>query len=376
MAASSLLIMESPLTVLPSLAVRIGLNEAIFLQQVQYWISREAGFCDEYGRRWIYNTVKQWNVQFPFWSESTIKRTIRSLEKQHVLLSTLIGNAFNKTKAYTIDYERIEALNEEIVHEQVRASIESVQQRVSAPPPMRNVGMAYTEESSASDVLESEYQDIDTAEDDEESQNIKSSDPHAEVKTGLHECQDEPHMGGNLTLTERSAETPVTARVCVLSSRARVTETTTENTHRIRETTTGDVRSFCAALGISGTSLETFIRRYGEEKVRDKARLLEIAMQTKCIRNPTGWLHAALKDDYTFSPVTPRQESTPAQTQPSGRYVPPVPPPAPTPKEQKQEVRQNLHEFLTRQAAADGEGSVFAQEFLRRHGIVDGRASP
>ena len=62
------------------------------------------------------------------------------------------------------------------------------------------------------------------------------------------------------------------------------------------------------------------------------------------------------------------------QTQPPGSYVPPVPPPAP--KEQKQEHRQNLHEFLTRQAAADGEGSVFAQEFLRRHGIVDGRASP
>ena len=97
-------------------------------------------------------------------------------------------------------------------------------------------------------------------------------------------------------------------------------------------------------------------------------------MQTKIIRNPTGWLHAALKENYTFAPVTPRQESTPAQTQPPGSYVPPVPPPAL--KEQKQEHRQNLHEFLTRQAAADGEGSVFAQEFLRRHGIVDGRASP
>ena len=107
MAASSLLISESPLTVQPSLAVLLGLNEAIFLQQLQYWISREAGFCDQYGRRWIYNTVKQWRDQFPFWSESTIKRTIRSLEDQNALLSTTVGDAFNKTKAYTINIDRM-----------------------------------------------------------------------------------------------------------------------------------------------------------------------------------------------------------------------------------------------------------------------------
>lgn len=373
MAASSLLIPESPLTVLPGLAVRIGLNEAIFLQQVQYWISREAGFLDEYGRRWIYNTVKQWRDQFPFWSESTIKRTIRSLEEQNVLISTMIGNQFNKTKAYTIDYDRIEELSENIVHEQVRSSMESAQVRVSVPPPARKGG-EYTEEYVAADVLKSESLDIAPSENDEEGQNVKTSEPHCGVNLTPHGEQDEPRTEVNLTPRTEGAETPVTARVWTPSSRARVTETTTENTHRIRETTTGDVRGLCAALGVSSSSLEQFIRRYGEEKVRDKARLLEIAMQTKIIRNPTGWLHAALKGNYTFAPVTPRQESTPTQTQPPGSYVPSVPPPAP--KEQKQEHRQNLHEFLTRQAAADGEGSVFAQEFLRRHGIVDGRASP
>lgn len=373
MAASSLLIQESPLTVQPNLAVLIGLNEAIFLQQLQYWISREAGICDEYGRRWIYNTVKQWNVQFPFWSESTIKRTIKSLEDQEVMISTVIGNSYNKTKAYTINYELIEELSKKIVHKQYQASIESVDRRISAPPPMREK-IEYTEEASDPDVMQQEYEVTDISEDDTESQNIKTDEPRISVKMTPHGEQDEPRTEVNLTPRTEDAETPVTALVWSPSSRARVTETTTENTHRIRETTTGDVRGLCAALGVSSSSLEQFIRRYGEEKVRDKARLLEIAMQTKIIRNPTGWLHAALKGNYTFAPVTPRQESTPAQTQPPGSYIPPVPPPAP--KEQKQEPRQNLHEFLTRQAAADGEGSVFAQEFLRRHGIVDGRASP
>ena len=373
MAASSLLIQESPLTVQPNLAVLIGLNEAIFLQQLQYWISREAGICDEYGRRWIYNTVKQWNVQFPFWSESTIKRTIKSLEDQEVMLSTVIGNSYNKTKAYTINYELIEELSEKIVHKQFQESVESVDRRISAPPPMREQ-MEYVEDVHAPEDTQPEHEAADISEDNIESQKVKSGEPRISVKMTPHGEQDEPRTEVNLTPRTEDAETPVTARVWSPSSRTRVTETTTENTHRIRETTTGDVRDLCAALGVSSSSLEQFIRRYGEEKVRDKARLLEIAMQTKIIRNPTGWLHAALKGNYTFAPVTPRQESTPAQTQPPGSYIPPVPPPAP--KEQKQEPRQNLHEFLTRQAAADGEGSVFAQEFLRRHGIVDGRASP
>ena len=373
MAASSLLIQESPLTVQPNLAVLIGLNEAIFLQQLQYWISREAGICDEYGRRWIYNTVKQWNVQFPFWSESTIKRTIKSLEDQEVMISAVIGNSYNKTKAYTINYELIEELSKKIVHKQYQASIESVDRRISAPPPMREK-MEYTEEASDPDVMQQEYEVTDISEDDIEGQKVKTDEPRISVKMTLHEEQGDPYRSVKMTPQDKASENPITARVRAPSSCARVTETTTENTHRIRGTTTGDVRGLCAALGVSSSSLEQFIRRYGEEKVRDKARLLEIAMQTKIIRNPTGWLHAALKENYTFAPVTPRQESTPTQTQPPGSYIPPVPPPAP--KEQKQEPRQNLHEFLTRQAAADGEGSVFAQEFLRRHGIVDGRASP
>lgn len=369
MAASSLLIPESPLTVLPGLAVRIGLNEAIFLQQVQYWISREAGFLDEYGRRWIYNTVKQWRDQFPFWSESTIKRTIRSLEEQNVLISTMIGNQFNKTKAYTIDYDRIEELSENIVHEQVRSSMESAQVRVSVPPPARKGG-EYTEEYVAADVLKSESLDIAPSENDEEGQNIKTSEPHCGVNLTPHGEQDEPRTEVNLTPRTEGAETPVTARVWTPSSRARVTETTTENTHRIRETTTGDVRGLCAALGVSSSSLEQFIRCYGEEKVRDKARLLEIAMQTKIIRNPTGWLNAALKNGYTFSPENSQRESVPEQKDPPRPYVPPASVSVPTTR--KMTVKRDVQEVLSLQA---DEGSEFAKEFLRRKN-ADGRASP
>ena len=190
-AESILLIPDYPLTVLPNLAVQIGLNEAIFLQQVRYWMTREVGFCDQYGRRWIYNTVRQWRDQFPFWSESTIKRTIRSLEEQHALLSTTVGDAFNKTKAYTINFDLIEELAEKIVHEQRQASIESVERRVSAPPPKRK-NSEYTEEPTVSDGIETEYIAPVATENDIESQNIKLGDPLEEVKMTQHTVQNEP----------------------------------------------------------------------------------------------------------------------------------------------------------------------------------------
>ena len=374
MAATSLLISESPLTVQPNLAVLIGLNEAIFLQQLQYWISREAGICDEYGRRWIYNTVKQWNVQFPFWSESTIKRTIKSLEDQEVMISTVIGNSYNKTKAYTINYELIEELSKKIVHRQFQASIESVDRRISAPPPMREK-MEYTEEASAPDVMKQEYEVTDISEDGTEGQKVKTDEPRISVKMTLHEEQGEPYRSVKMTPQDSPQENPITARDCVPPSRAHVTETTTtENTHRIHETTTGDVRSLCAALGISSPSLERFIRRYGEEKVYEKARFLEIAMQTKTVRNPTGWLHSALKENYTFSPRSPQGEAPSEQTMPALSYVPPAPSSVLT--EQNRTVKRNLREVLAHQIAVEGEGSAFAQEYLRRYGNAEGRSSP
>ena len=102
----NLLISEPPLQVLPSLAVKVGLNEAIILQQFHYWLQRSNKIRD--GHRWIYNSYSEWNKQFPFWSNATIRRAIRSLEKQGFLISGNYNKAgFDKTKWYRIDYERL-----------------------------------------------------------------------------------------------------------------------------------------------------------------------------------------------------------------------------------------------------------------------------
>lgn len=92
---------------MPTLATIIGLNESIVLQQVHYWLKIKEKSQQDYidGRYWVYNTYKQWQEQFPFFSLRTLRRTFTSLEKKGLLL---VGNynkaGFDKTKWYTIDY--------------------------------------------------------------------------------------------------------------------------------------------------------------------------------------------------------------------------------------------------------------------------------
>lgn len=102
---SKLLINEYPLQVLPGLAKAIGLNEAIILQQIHYWLRHAKVEHD--GRMWIYKTVEKWHEQdFCFWSKDTIKRAITSLKNQNLLLvEQLANNSFDRVNYYSIDYD-------------------------------------------------------------------------------------------------------------------------------------------------------------------------------------------------------------------------------------------------------------------------------
>ncbi|WP_241955553.1 replication protein [Staphylococcus chromogenes] len=106
---SKLLIDDYPIQVLPKLAEEIGLNEAIILQQIHYWLNSSKHNYD--GKKWIYNSYPKWIEQFPFWRESTIKRTITSLEKQNLVH---VGNynkaGFDRTKWYSINYTTLNKL--------------------------------------------------------------------------------------------------------------------------------------------------------------------------------------------------------------------------------------------------------------------------
>lgn len=110
--SSRLLINENPLQVLPSLAVALkNINEAIILQQVQYWVNRSE---NEYaGRKWVYNTIDQWKEQFPWLSERAIRTRFNSLIEKGVIITSNFNRAkFDRTKWYTIDYDKLNSLIE------------------------------------------------------------------------------------------------------------------------------------------------------------------------------------------------------------------------------------------------------------------------
>lgn len=107
----NLLIEEPPLQVLPSLAKSIGLNEAIILQQIHYWLRKSNNVKDGY--KWIYNSMTNWQKQFSFWSLPTVKRVFRSLEKQGLLITANYNKAgFDKTKWYRINYEKLQHMSQ------------------------------------------------------------------------------------------------------------------------------------------------------------------------------------------------------------------------------------------------------------------------
>lgn len=112
--SSRVLINEPALQVLPSLAIAIGLNEAIFLQQIQYWLASSKHIHDR--RKWVYNTTEEWAKQFPFWSESTIKRIVATLRDAGLLLTRndLNQHPFDRTLWYSIDYEVLESVIPEL----------------------------------------------------------------------------------------------------------------------------------------------------------------------------------------------------------------------------------------------------------------------
>ncbi|WP_067986196.1 DnaT-like ssDNA-binding domain-containing protein [Neptuniibacter pectenicola] len=111
---SNLLIAEPPLVVLPSLARAIGLNEALVLQQIHFWIGQSVNEYD--GHKWMYRTDKQWLAEFSFWSESTLRRAVASLKKSGLIRVERLarhfgGNSFDQKKYYTVIYSAVDALS-------------------------------------------------------------------------------------------------------------------------------------------------------------------------------------------------------------------------------------------------------------------------
>lgn len=103
---NKLLLDEHPLIILPNLACRVGLEEAVILQQVHYWLNKSNHLINE--RKWVYKTYEEWHAEFPFWSIPTIRRKITGLEKDKILITANFNKMLiDRTKWYSIDYRNL-----------------------------------------------------------------------------------------------------------------------------------------------------------------------------------------------------------------------------------------------------------------------------
>ena len=88
------------------------LNEAVILNQINYWIEinkkAEKNLHDD--RYWIFNTYQTWKeTDFDFWSTDTIRRTLTRLENKGIVLTANYNKMkIDKTKWYTIDYDALQ----------------------------------------------------------------------------------------------------------------------------------------------------------------------------------------------------------------------------------------------------------------------------
>lgn len=87
------------------LTIILGLNDAVVLQQIAYWLEGDKAGIEHDGRRWIYNTHEQWAEQFPFWSIETVRRSLASLQKQGLIIVRRLNAASrDQTNYYSIDH--------------------------------------------------------------------------------------------------------------------------------------------------------------------------------------------------------------------------------------------------------------------------------
>lgn len=102
----------------PTLAARIGLNEAIVVQQIHSWIityTKDAKrFSDKHwrdGAWWIWNSYPEWHEALPYLSESTVKRTLHNLREMGIVKTANYNTLkIDRTLWYTIDYAAYDRL--------------------------------------------------------------------------------------------------------------------------------------------------------------------------------------------------------------------------------------------------------------------------
>ena len=87
-----------------------GARKASFINRLNYWLEKCGRTIDGLSGKWIYNPTHEWAEQLNC-SQSTIKRVIKVLEEQRIVLSKKVNaKKYNQTKWYSLDYKILQSL--------------------------------------------------------------------------------------------------------------------------------------------------------------------------------------------------------------------------------------------------------------------------
>ena len=99
---------------------KTGLNKAIFLNQLNYWIelNEQSGINFEDGYYWSYSSYpKMIERDFPYWSVDTLKRAEKKKKKYGIVISANYNSMkMDKKKWYRIDYKRLQEVIDIVKH--------------------------------------------------------------------------------------------------------------------------------------------------------------------------------------------------------------------------------------------------------------------
>lgn len=99
--------MPSKLYFSPLVALVLGLNAAIIVERLRFWLGRSTNVHD--GKVWVFNSYGGWHEEFPFLSERTIKAVILKLENDRIVESTQ-RHGRGRVKWYRVREEVLAAL--------------------------------------------------------------------------------------------------------------------------------------------------------------------------------------------------------------------------------------------------------------------------
>lgn len=88
------------------LAAKHGVNEAIFIENLRFWIAKNKANGKHFyeGRYWTYNSMKAYAELFPYWTANQVRRIIESLVSQGVILvGNHNSNPYDRTQWYALN---------------------------------------------------------------------------------------------------------------------------------------------------------------------------------------------------------------------------------------------------------------------------------